>query len=485
MDDPNDYYTNPEEPVAEYPQNPDPSVSPYAGHDQPQATYPHTGGAGEQQNPNEESSGEEESGREEGAGDGPNQGGKKQPRKQSATKKLAEEGKKRVVENLAGAAGDAVGGPIVGELAKIAVDKEKRKKAIIVLCIILGIILFIFGIFFSVLFGGGGASEQQQQQNNGQTNPLTISKTGPDKVGNTGTYAYTITLAFPNSAQDIIIVDTLDKNAKFIDSDWKKYTLGTDATGNTTITWHLMDNKTAAATTTPGATQPVPGGLIAGPINETFTFTVQPLVADNYVYNISTTATTVGATNGGNADVGYVAPTTDNCLGKSQDYTNDLAKLTKNGLPAKNFGDPKCDFTKDALFALLSQQEGDANPTKSKEFATIWFSTIIIGESSYNPNIWAPPVGQQAALDGGGAWGLAQMGSSTPPFLPPPAKGQNGIYDRGDLNWQLQTDNAIKYNVGLHCSFWYWRTYRVYYIGSHPTTKCKVTDSTCVEAQQC
>jgi hypothetical protein len=143
------------------------------------------------------------------------------------------------------------------------------------------------------------------------------------------------------------------------------------------------------------------------------------------------------------ASGGYTPPSTDDCGGK---YAKDLAKLPGG----KNYGDPNCTFTKDALYTLLKEQD----PTH----ADLWYLTIAPGESAYNPNARAAPTGAQLALDAGGAWGLFQMGSSTPPGEAPPAPGKNGELDRGDVNWEMQAANAIAYNRSQSCSFRYWAT---------------------------
>ena len=120
----------------------------------------------------------------------------------------------------------------------------------------------------------------------------------------------------------------------------------------------------------------------------------------------------------------WAAPSTNKC---SANY----ALTSSLGM---NFGDPVCNFTKNDLSALLTQLDPSV--------ATAWFNTVVPCESSYNPNAFAPPVGAQAQLDAGGAWGLFQMGSSTPPGSAPPAPGKNGVNDRGDVNWQMQVVNS-------------------------------------------
>lgn len=152
--------------------------------------------------------------------------------------------------------------------------------------------------------------------------------------------------------------------------------------------------------------------------------------------------TTQGSDSGG----GYVSASTNTCGGKYN-----LSKLPEQ----KNFGDPNCTFTKDKLFTMLKQLDA--------KNASLWYLTIVPGESSYNPNARAAPVGAQLKLDAGGAWGLFQMGSSTPPYQAPPAAGKNGKLDRGDVNWELQAANAVGYNKTKACDFRYWATAKAYW----------------------
>lgn len=102
----------------------------------------------------------------------------------------------------------------------------------------------------------------------------------------------------------------------------------------------------------------------------------------------------------------------------------------------KNFGDPGCNFTKNALYTLLKTQDA-ANASK-------WFNTVVRCESSYNPNAYASPA--IGTPDKGGAWGLFQMG-----------QGKNGTYDHGDVAWALQSSNAVNYNNKVIKGNWrYW-----------------------------
>lgn len=120
----------------------------------------------------------------------------------------------------------------------------------------------------------------------------------------------------------------------------------------------------------------------------------------------------------------------NNCGGK-------YAKvISKNRRLPKNFGDPSCDFTKDKVYALLKKLD----PPN----ADWWFHKVIKCESGYNPNIWRDPNLRPRTPDPGGAWGLYQTGSTDPAGQPPNVRAKGGVNDRGDVIWQIQTENAVK-----------------------------------------
>lgn len=117
---------------------------------------------------------------------------------------------------------------------------------------------------------------------------------------------------------------------------------------------------------------------------------------------------------GGALSEGGFPPTQDNCNGKY--------KLDN---PIGNFGDPKCDFDQDKLYAMLQQLD----PAE----AAYWFTVLIPKETlpPYNPNSYNP-----GSTSGRGAYGLFQMN-------PDNEKSQ---YDIGNVDWQRQVSNAINYN---------------------------------------
>jgi hypothetical protein len=343
-----------------------------------------------------------------------------------------------------------------GRGGEILADEKKRKAVLIGLLIVLFILLFI--IFFIIeIITGGGVAQQGTQPGDTQTNPLTINK-NCTPIANTNTGQCTVVVTFKYSAQDIIITDTMYKGASIVSSTWPKYTTGQDASGNPTITWKLSEN--ISANPSPGqAASPAPSGtagLIAGPINQSFTFTAQ---AQQNSWNLSTNAKTVGAVINDGTNAGYIPPNTNDCNGYYTKYMNLIAQY---GFPKQNYGDPNCELTDDATLKdkiynlILQTEQGMPNNTNSKEYAQIWFVTIIPQESSFVPDSFGIP----DYLDAGGKWGLFQMGSSKPPGQAPPAEGQNGPNDRGDVNWQQQIKNAITYNhERLKCSFTYWSSF--------------------------
>lgn len=147
----------------------------------------------------------------------------------------------------------------------------------------------------------------------------------------------------------------------------------------------------------------------------------------HFQYNGEPGAVVGGNCSGGPVSADYVPPNDNACDGK---YTSNMSK---NPIK-KNFGDPTCNFNKDDLLNLF-RQEDPAN-------ADFWFNTITKCESGYNPNAYAGP--ETGTPDPQGAWGLEQMGSSTPgpPGQAPPAEGRGGPNDRGDVPWVLQVKNA-------------------------------------------
>ncbi len=295
----------------------------------------------------------------------------------------------------------------------------------IALTIVLLVIVAVIAFLMTIFGGGNGTNSAVAQANQF----LTVTKTSdPSEVQNGQQFKYTISVTAKEGAGDVTVIDPLPPEVRYVGSS------GQATMQNDTVIWSSKINNLTA------------------PFTTSFTITVAPIVNDTYVVNQTVgTVTATGPAPGTGPVSGYIPPAPANsCNGK---YTS---LVLQNYLLPKNYGDPVCDYSKNAQYKYLQQ----VDPT----YADLWFYTITPGESSYNPNDWAPPVGQQATLDAAGAWGLYQMGSSSPPGSPPPAPGKNGQFDRGDVNWQIQTNNAINYNrTRLHCNFRYWATARAYW----------------------
>ena len=143
----------------------------------------------------------------------------------------------------------------------------------------------------------------------------------------------------------------------------------------------------------------------------------------------STTASDSGSTTASDS------ATTNTCNSKYKLNTNPLGK---------NFGDPKCDFTKDKLYAQLKKDD--------PKNASKWFNIVIPCHSSFQPNEYhkckVTTTEKCEGYDPEGMWGLFGM-----------AKGGNGALDHGDVPWQQQATNAIGYNKELSSKqkdFAYW-----------------------------
>lgn len=327
-----------------------------------------------------------------------------------AKEQLKTLGKKGVKKVLKQATKQAVKAAINSPYGRAAI-------AIIIAIILLIIIIVAFIVFFA------GESQSATDQNLDDEDKLTIEKTGPEKVPNSTDIQYTITVNYPDNVKEIVFTDEMitEKQGQVtIVSGPKGYTASFDATTKRTkVNWKLSDTATKS------------GEAIPGPINQKFSLVVKPPLTDDIVYNfIPTGVLTPADPANGSANTEYVAPSDNNC-GKPE-YTRYINKNPTK----KNFGDPRCNFDKNTLYKMLQ--------TMDAKNAERWFFQIVPCESSYNPNAFVSQA-EIGTPDAGGAWGLFQMGSSSPPGKAPPAPGKNGKYDRGDVNWQMQASNATTY----------------------------------------
>lgn len=163
---------------------------------------------------------------------------------------------------------------------------------------------------------------------------------------------------------------------------------------------------------------------------------------------------------------GNEAPNSDTCSGV---YSSGLYPIQSNPIHA-NFGDPSCTFSqpqdRDKLYVLLKQLD----PAQ----AAFWF-WLAEAESSYIPNAF-----NGGSPDSGGAWGLYQTGSSkNGPGTP--GEGTGGPYDRGDVPWPLQINNAVQLKnqleslgFGFKSDQSYWQPAKPAYCNrSNPPASCR------------
>jgi hypothetical protein len=299
-----------------------------------------------------------------------------------------------------------------------------QKLATVVLAnpyVIGAIAIGVFLILLIVIILGGDETLNAELINQENRIPLTISKTGPSSAQAGEELSYQITVAYPGSAEDIIITDQIPENADYVDSTPPaKYD---DATR--IATWNLKDYSAS------------PGGALSN-VNQALSIKLRARENDSYVVNQAAGTVIAPKVTPGKGPItkNYLPPNTNTCEGKY------IFKA-----PIGNFGDPSCNFDKNALYDMLKEQDS-AN-------ADTWFFRVVPCESQYNPNAHATHE-EIGTPDPGGAWGLFQMGSSSPPGQPPPAPGRNGPNDRGDVNWPVQTENATTYGKILSSLEDYW-----------------------------
>ncbi len=227
---------------------------------------------------------------------------------------------------------------------------------------------------------------------------LDLKLSGPVSVDNGQNLEYTIEVNYSGTnppLSDIVVYAVIPSVAEFVEASGAfEYSSGE-------ISWPMSQN------------------------GRTFTFTLHPTVTDaeiQYrVYARTLTGTKVGA-----------VPTANSCGGRYN-----LASVPI-GL---NFGDPTCIFTKDDLYSLFKQLD----PTN----ADYWYFKIVPCESGYSP------LAYNQVSTSGTAWGLFQMGHEEYPAFGIP-KQMNNQYDRGDVDWSIQTSNAINYNKQRGNDFAYW-----------------------------
>jgi uncharacterized repeat protein (TIGR01451 family) len=330
------------------------------------------------------------------------------------TKEAAKAGFKKGVSSTIGNLGP------IGRAAALAinftVDHPKlvlRSAGIILLIIFLCFLIPFFMVMDNELF------DQQLGQND--QNKLKITKQGPTTAKAGDQLQYTISVTYPGSATDADVTDQLPDGTTFVCASVganpctaKDSSAAYDKASNT-VTW---DAKKLA----------IP---LENPINFILNITLNATKNNDNVINYASVSLTGGslATNGGGTTGGTVAPNHDTCGGKYQ-LTSTLG----------NFGDPQCNFNPQALGTELNQLD---NLHKYTWDCIARYETG--GGTGYDPNGYNP-----GSTSGKGAYGLFQMN--------PHGQG-NGQYDVGDINWQVQTSNAINYNNKVSGgNFTYWGT---------------------------
>jgi len=381
--------------------------------------------AAEQSSPQEEQ--QDQSGGQHGGRQAQRQatkrGGKTGPGKQAAGKGRAQAIKQEGMQVARGAAQGGVKGALKAEeedAMKRGVVKKLTERGVVMFFttppgwITIAALLIIIIIMMIASAGGDSAAYKKDQENaaNEEQQTLTLTKTGPEtaKVGDE--LKYTITVSETATVTEIIIIDHIPEGTAFVSaSDKGKYTAE-----NRTVTWKLTD-----VLPNPDKTYTSVNAL---PLHVVLKATQNNAHLVNWAEATSTPADTDGS---------YVAPNDSTCNGKYK-LTNALKR---------NFGDPQCNFDKDKLYKILKAQD--------PKNAELWFNKIIPCESGYNPNAY-----NGNAVDARGAWGMYQMGSSTPPGQDPSKPGKNGKYDRGDTVWTIQTSNAVNYGKNISSLKAYW-----------------------------
>lgn len=226
---------------------------------------------------------------------------------------------------------------------------------------------------------------------------LTLILTGPDSIANSQNLLYTVEVRYSRTTPPL----------------------------SSLVIYNIFPSNTSFVEASGAFT--LDGNKIEWPMNNNaniFTFTLKPLVEDTIIVN-NVYARLISGSSAG------AVTTTDTCGGKYD--------LAANPLGA-NFGDPLCEFVDPTMLYTLLQQTDPPN-------ADFWYVCALL-ESSRNPNAYAG----HAAVgtpDPAGAWGLFQMG-----------RGLNGPLDRGDVDWQTQTTNAISYSKKLKSLKEYWQCAR-------------------------
>jgi hypothetical protein len=313
-----------------------------------------------------------------------------------------------------------------------------------------GVVLFLL-----FLISSDGASNtalqqqlQQQQKQTQNTQPTVTETCVPATLAKIGeTTTCTITVTYDGSADDIQVVDTIESlsGSSYVPGSSSPQAAFDVSTG--TLLWDAKNLN-----------------LQLNPVNFKVSFKLVS-TKDNWTIYNQYTITPTNLSSGSDSSIagGGLPANANTCSGK---YT---ANMSSNYLLKKNFGDPDCNMPDANAFATYLKQQDPANGAK-------WF-LVAQCESGYNPNAWRDPNEIAHTPDASGAWGLFQIGSSaimTPdslytsnrtatistsnvqqqPGLPMPTWGHGGSYDRGDVDWKTQVQNAIQLLKSRGWGYW-------------------------------
>src|SRR6185369_2129154 len=272
-------------------------------------------------------------------------------------------------------------------------------KKVMPLLLIVGMALFgVFAllivptVFFLTLLGGGPGQDEKNRQDAAAaagTSTLTITKTGPESGSADQYLNYTIHAVSSVPTTNINLVDKIPVNTQYFKAPGGTFKAGA-GTDPGSVSWNTKGT--------------------ANPSDATFTITVR---VDHNVQNVRIVNVVTGTSEEsvtGTGVVGFIPATSTNC-GKY-----DFSKWPEKN-PLGNFGDPLCNYTQAGITSLI----------KALDPANLhwWYDVIILHETAgtMSPNAFSGLSAAQCKLDCGGAWGLYQMGSSTPPGQKPPAIG--------------------------------------------------------------
>ena len=275
--------------------------------------------------------------------------------------------------------------------------------AVVLFIILLTLFFMLFMVILAALVGINDASSGHCES--GQST-IDVKISGPDTAKNGDRLEYKFEPDNSGGFKEIRLTDRIPEGADFESADRG----GNYDSKARTVTWSLKD---AGSVT-----------LALKVTQDNVYLTSRPTACG--VKNDTNTGgggggNSGGGNSGGGAPTtgGNIEPSTDDC-GKA-DYKKSMAMLPGDKA-GKNYGDPKCTFSKEELTKFL-QEKDSANAEK-------WFC-LAQPESEYNPNAFLG-----SSTSGAGAYGLYQMN--------PPGPTQKNSNDNGYVVWTLQVENAIK-----------------------------------------